>query len=373
MADLTANFDWRGSRLHILYLGRFHKLNGIGKPSECFNLEKYIKEPVQSAIERFIRDGALEECNLEAKVGHALSVPDIKDILRRHGQKASGNKSELAAIVIQVAKEEAEEKLGEVRLYKSTPLGLEAVKNFQVKSQEAKTYSQEARALAQKESHTKLLDGDPKAAFAVFVAFERKERQSNFASDSYKYRINEMRSILGIKPKIIGDMDDNSWRLLQASVAMKELWGYGCDEISWLPEDFKTPLGDIDRAIRLLRTAAEFQDSVADCQEWAGEKVKLVFDHDDVDLCEHCAALDGEIFNIKEIPEVPTSHCTSPNGCRCEINTIDSDEDQDSSESLDNSPKKPAEKLRQLKQLLDEGLIDNDEYQKKRTDILSRI
>jgi hypothetical protein len=104
MADLTANFDWRGSRLHILYLGRFHKLNGIGKPSECFNLEKYIKEPVQSAIERFIRDGALEECNLEAKVGHALSVPDIKDILRRHGQKASGNKSELAAIVIQVAK-----------------------------------------------------------------------------------------------------------------------------------------------------------------------------------------------------------------------------------------------------------------------------
>jgi hypothetical protein len=217
MAQLPADFDWRGSRLHIWYLGRFHKPSDTGKPSERSNLEQYIKEPVQSAIERFIRDGALEECSLEAKVGHTLPVPEIKDILRRHGQKTSGNKSELAAVVVQVAKEEAEKKLEEVKLYKCTSLGLEAVENFKVKSQEAKARAQEARALAQKESDTKLLASDPK------------------------------------------------------------------------------------------------------------------------------------------------------------IDMIDSAEDQVSGESLDTPPENSVEKLRQLKQLLDEGLIDNDEYQKKRAEILARI
>jgi hypothetical protein len=369
MAKLPANFDWRSSPKHIWFLERFRNPNN-GKYS---GVDYMIKEGARPAIERFLRDGALAECDLVEKVAHQFKVPELKAILRRHDETCSGSKAELVELAVRVAQEELTQATRTLTLYKRTPLGTAVVEDFKVKTQEA-----EARAKS--ESHAQLLAGDAKAAVAGFVAFQRATFDPDYSGQGWQ--VETLRFLLAAMPKVIGELDETSWRKLQAAAAMKLLWReHG--ETSWLPDDFKTQIDDNDRAIRLISTAAEFQKSVSSHAEWCQE-VKLVFNQDDVDLCEHCGALDGKIFKIKQIPEVPTEHCTSRDGCACNVESVgfgheegDSNItvtiDGESGEVLDETTDDPVSKLRQLKQMLDEGLIEKEEYDEKKKEILARM
>lgn len=369
MGKLPEKFDWRSAPRHIWFLGRFRNPND-GKQ---FGIDQMIKEAVRPAIERFLRDGALAECDLAEKVAHQFKIPDLKEILRRHDEKCSASKAELVAAAIRVAQVELAQATRKLTLYKCTPQGTAILEDFKLKAQEAEIRSKS-------ESHAQFLAGDPKAAVAIFVAFQR----ANFDPDysGHGGQVDKLRFILAAKPKVIGELDENSWRTLQAAAAMKLLWReYG--EASWLPDDFKISIEDNDRAVRLITTAAEFQELVARYAEWCKE-LKLVFNQDDVDLCEHCAALDGKVFKIKQIPEVPTERCMSRDGCSCRVESIDFDDqdegpsitvtvDGESGEVVNETAENSVSKLRQLKQMLDEGLIEKDEYDEKKKEILARM
>jgi hypothetical protein len=173
---------------------------------------------------------------------------------------------------------------------------------------------------------------------------------------------------------------------------MPVLW-YGEPPESWLPDNFKTHLANNRTAINYLKCNAEMRADLARCGEYA-QKVKLTFDENDVDSCELCLKLKDRIFDLSEFPELPFENCTSETGCKCRVeNALDEDEqngivfrvmmsdddwaedeiDNEMEDEVDDKTDDAFIKLSQLKKMLDNGLITNEEYQKKKLEILSRM
>lgn len=228
------------------------------------------------------------------------------------------------------------------------------------------------------QSHQQLLSDDPKAAYATCVAFRRKFLDPN--SSGYSGEVERLRLILESSPAAFGFLDEHKLRSLRAAAAMKTLWREQ-SEVAWLPEGFATDMGDNARSVRLLLRNAEFRESTTRHASWC-KRVKLRFDRDDIDLCEHCAALDGSIHDIDKIPELPTQHCTSAKGCICQMDDADGREWKtesavgitiDEDDLFDAMEGDPVQTLRKLKQMLEQGLIEQTEYEAKKLEILARM
>ncbi len=114
------------------------------------------------------------------------------------------------------------------------------------------------------------------------------------------------------------------------------------------------------------------------------KQVKLVFDDNDVESCELCIKLNGKLLNLKDVPELPFRDCTSESGCKFRLETmfddnfvylegdeLDDDESEADEEGSDNYD--AVAKLEQLKKMLNNGLITEEDYQKKKNEILSRM
>jgi hypothetical protein len=367
MGKLPANFDWRHSPGHIWCLKKFRNPN-TGRFSDW---EFLAKESGQFAIERFIKDGALFLCQLPELVAYKFNISELKDIMRRHGKKAYGSKVELVNMALAVAKDEMEEATRGLIFYKCTQLGLDAI-------DEHERNEAAAQLLAKNESHKYLLAGNAKAAYATFVAFRRKF--SNFEYTGNSLEVERLQFVVTSAPKVIGHLEMNEWRTLQAATSMKLLWRERV-ETTWLPEAFTTPINDNARSVRLLITNAEFRFQVANASGWK-KNVKLIFDSDDI--CEHCSPLDGSVHKIDEVPEMPTEHCTSRDGCICLLQNADKYDEEDSptisvvmdtktDDLPDDVRDNPVARLKQLKQMLDENLIDQTEYDEKKKEIIARI
>jgi hypothetical protein len=368
MPNLPSNFDWRRSPEHIRCLSCFRNPN-TGKYAFWYT----IKESPEAALERWVRDGAIAACDLPTKVAHKLTIAQLKEVLKSHEKRISGGKAQLVEAAVITARDEMEAATRDLTLYECTPLALQLLEEFD----QAKC---EAEILAQTQSHEQLLAENAKAAFATFVAFQRGFVAANYPGGSEE--VETLMVILGSGPKTVGHLDVDDLRTLRAAAAMKTLWRLAADA-AWLPENFVTPKCDNARAVRLLLCHANSRETIARYSTWC-KSVKLAFDKNDVDVCEHCAALDGTVHNIDEVPEIPTEYCTSRNGCICELDNADEHQDfdylslgvaasQEAQEGPDADENDPVQRLRQLKQMLDEQLIEPAEYDEKKREILGRM
>jgi|WetSurSiteA1Bulk_404760.scaffolds.fasta_scaffold89998_1 hypothetical protein len=172
-------------------------------------------------------------------------------------------------------------------------------------------------------------------------------------------------------------MSSSNWDLLQAAAAMSQLW-YGEPALNWLPDDFSTNVKNAEVAVNYALCTAKFARMVAASPK--DEKVKVIFDFDDVDSCESCRALAGKEFYVRDLPELPLPSCTSDQGCKCRIGSIhepgllfDIIESHNSDDG--NNPVYDAalERLRYLKKLPDAELITQEDYDAKKAEILSQL
>ncbi len=172
-------------------------------------------------------------------------------------------------------------------------------------------------------------------------------------------------------------MTPSDWKLLQAAVAMSQLW-YGEVAVNWLPDDFATNVRNAEVAVNYLQCNARFKRMAASCPR--NERVKILFDFDDIDSCESCLALANKEFDVQDLPELPLMNCTSEQGCKCRLgSTHEQGVVFDYIESRENNDEDLAsggtalEKLRQLKEMLDANLITQEDYDTKKAKILSQM
>ena len=372
MAKLPASFDWRKSPAHIDLLGKFVKPRDIAQVMNWQYLKDTIKESPKEATERFIHNGALVTCEIDEILDCAFTASELKKMAREQGLKQTGTKAELIERLVDSDHSKMEKLTSKFRIMKCSPQALALVEEFEQRKQQALD-------VAKQKSFEALLKGDARGAYKAFLAYQREYIDPGLESQTYE--IEKLNFILSSSPKVLGKISQTDLANLRAATCMPTLW-YGEPPENWLPDNFTTHVKSNTVAINYLKCNAEIREDLARYGDYA-KKVKLVFDENDIDSCEWCLKLNGRIFDLKEFPELPFENCTSETGCKCRVESVFEEDEEsgvvfrvvmsDDDLTDDETDDDAFAKLSQLKKMLDNGLITEEDYQKKKDEILSRM
>lgn len=397
------NLEWKKSPAHVRFLRKFKNPRSHKREAQYEYATQELKEEVDQAIQRFIDDGMLVEPTLAQAISSIHNKPPIEDMLRKHDLKVSGSKAQIIGRLIHNAPEAAESMVGNHDLLVCSSGATEFLDQYE-------QLRQQNEQAAKKKCYKALFNGNGKLAYKFYVEFE-KEFGHGDSAGSYNYYGEQMDIILEHKPQLLNSFDERNQKYLRAATCMPLLWR---DEVvsKWLPKDFVTPYEDTEVTCNLLSRYAEIQSRIGDADE--SDKFKITFDSYDVESCELCRKLDGQILSFSDLPELPYKECTSSKGCQCEVRRhwesryedddydYDIDEDDTSSgitfsvdyakmldfDSLDELIAEHIEKyvkenleikldpysrLKKLKQMLDDELISKDEYDQTKKRILANM
>jgi hypothetical protein len=368
MPNLPPNFNWKESPPHLDLLDKFAKSRDVKQVLDWQTIRQTLRENTESAIERFIRDGALVPSSLEESLECIFQVAQLKKLLLERGLKVSGSKSELIGRLVPADRAGMEKYILKCIVMKCSPMALEILSDFEKNKQRV-------LEIAKVKSFEALKNNNPKDAYKIYVYFQRKFIDPVIESSSYE--VEELQHILMSQPKVLAGITPDNLRFLKAAACMQSLWRDELPE-TWLSSTFSSGLKNNRVAINYLTTHARIKREVEGYKSYA-KQIRIVFDPGDIDSCELCQSLNKKVFDIDKVPDLPMTGCTSETGCKCRIEDVFSDDEEEYSLKLSidsdelETKVDPVEKLRRLRQMLNEELITCDEYEKKKGEILARF
>jgi len=350
-------------------------LNAFSKPHDVNHIltwqtiRQTLGESTEDAIERFVRNGVLVPATLEESLSAVLQVAELKKLLKERNVKQSGSKSELVEKLVEADRNGAEKLFKKHRVMKCSESALTMLN-------ERKSMQTQELEFAQRQSFEFLKNGKPKGAYKSYAEYYKK--YSTFPYKDGSFSVHELQFILVSSPKVLGTLSQENLKLIRAAAGMSSLWGDQKPEY-WLPENFSTPIGDNKRAINYLLRNAQFNQHLTGTSKYT-KKLKIVFENSDVDSCPLCLALNGKVFDVDKVPELPMVGCTSEKGCMCNFEDYFADDEtsqeikfsDDELEKIEDLETNPVRRLRFIKQMLDEGLITQQEYDNKKKEILDK-
>ncbi|MCG3142237.1 MAG: hypothetical protein HDKAJFGB_03645 [Anaerolineae bacterium] len=373
MPNRPLNFKWQESSPYLDLLEKFTKPRDVNQVVTWQFVRQTIGEDTEFAIDRFIRDGALIPSTIEETLECIFQVAQLKKLLQERNLKLSGSKSELVERLVLSDRSGMEKIARKGRVMKCSATALELLSEHEQKKQLALDS-------AKKQSFNALKSNDPKNAYKIYANYQKAYVTPAFESNSYQ--VEELMNILKSQPKILSAVSRENLMLLKAIAGMQLLWRDEALE-SLSSSNSLSGLKNDRIAINYILAHTRITESIERHKEYA-KQVKIEFDSGDIDSCELCQALNGKVFDIDKVPELPMIGCTSDTGCKCHIDSIfdDSDDnglsfkiqfDGDDSDEENDEESDSLSKLRQLKQMLDEKLITEVEYEEKKAEILSRF
>jgi hypothetical protein len=204
--------------------------------------------------------------------------------------------------------------------------------------------------------------------------------------------IERLEFIFNSKPRILLHLGESQLEQLRIATGMSVLWGDKASD--WLPNTFTTSLPSANIAANMLLCNARLNEdkerlrnvstSLASVSEIRLER------HRGLGVCDLCDYVFGKAYkSIDEIPELPMEGCISEKGCDFYLRPkyafeLEDDDDLFELEDDDNleegsddesefDTNDSFEKLKQLKKMLDAGLITQQEYDVKKGQILSEM
>lgn len=370
MPNLPPNFKWQESSPHLDLLDKFAKPRDVNQVITWQFVRQTIGEDTESAIDRFIRDGVLIPSTIEETLGCIFQVAQLKKLLQERNLKLTGSKGELVERLVLSDRSGMEKIAQKGRVMKCSPMALELLAEHEKKKQFALD-------TAKKQSFNALKSNDPKNAYKIYATYQKTYVTPIFESNSYQ--VEELMNVLKSQPKILSAVSRENLMLLKAIAGMHLLWRDESLE-SLSSSNNLSGLRNDRIAVNYILAHARIRESIERDKEYA-KQVKIEFDSGDIDSCELCQALNGKVFDIDKVPELPMIGCTSDTGCKCHIATVFDEHDDDGlsfkiqfdDDSDEEDESNSIAKLRQLKQMLDEKLITEVEYEKKKAEILSRF
>jgi len=370
MAKLSSNFKWEESSTHMELLKVFSKPHDVNHILTWQTIRQSLGESIEDAIERFVHNGVLVSATLEESLSVAFQVAELKKLLKERDLKQSGSKSELVEKLISTDRAGVEKLLKKNRVMKCSESALAMLAERELRQKQELEF-------AQRKSFEFLKNANPKDAYKSYAEYYKK--YSTYPYKDGSYAVNELQFILVSNPKVLGNLSQEDLKLLRAAAGMGSLWGDQKPEY-WLPENFSTPIKDNKRAINYLLRNAQFNQYLNGTSKYT-KKLKIIFETSDVDSCPLCLRLNGRVFDVDNIPELPMVGCTSEKGCMCNFEDFFGDNDisyeikfaEEELEEIEDLETNPVRRLRFVKQMLDEGLITQHEYDEKKKQILDGI
>jgi hypothetical protein len=377
--------NWQQSVQYIEYLRTF------SSPKDRYedrHYERYLAEQLKSkpqdVVQMFLDEGMLIVPELHEILDRLHRKTPIEDKLKELGLNSRGTKSQIIQRLIDSNLLIAKEMTQGREMFICSPLALTVISEFDKRKNEAEKN-------AKHESFTALVKGDDRKAHDIAIKYQREFYKSN---ENLYFDGDKMEIILSANPALINHLDNESKSLLRAVCCMPLIW-YDEKPVEWLPETFKSKIPDT--LINLFIQHSEILDNINRYDD--EDKIEIIFDRYDIDSCNLCRGLDGKTLLKKEIPELPYLNCTSQKGCQCDFDynlELDDEEDvegifSDITFDIENIETlivekvnqliqehieirlDPISKLRTLKQMVEENLITQNDYEEMKKQILSQM
>lgn len=374
MSKSPSNVNWKDSSSHFNLLLAFDKPRDIKQVLDWSWPRQTLQEKTEVAIERFIQEGMLIPATVEESLNRLFQVAQLKKLLSERALSVSGSKVELIERLITHDNQGMKKIVGN-SVYKCSDVALNLIA-------ERKQKIEEEIDVAKQQTFDAFKTGNPKSACKIYETFRRRSTESTYKISIYD--VEELQFVITSNPKVLSGLSPQDLKALQLAACMKTLWKTESPE-KWLPETFTSPFKNNTIPINYLIRNAEFQRRLSSTREFS-KQVKINFHSGDIDSCSLCLALNGKVFNVDAVPELPIPGCTSETGCMCNLDSIYDEEDEFDEEddsavifSTDLTDENlaigenPVGALRVLKQLLDEGLITQEDYDEKKKELLSRL
>jgi hypothetical protein len=321
MAIALLHRDWRTSAAHLNLLARYRVGAAVDKYFGNARLEFAIGESVQTTIERFILERAIEPAPLLDIVIARHTIEQLKSQLRQRGLSTTGKKDALARRLVEHDPMEMYAATKGDQRYRCTESALPIVEAF-IASEQSRRDSAVQRTLEFLQAR------DCEQATRVHGEYCRQSEAfggGNTAGDVVAMDESEAKdqlvAALESEPEILRGMEPERRRLVCIAAAMELLWGADV-ALGTLPQSFETGIRlGADAACRMVVFHVWNVRRVRDFAELAPaiDPVFEVRSAGDGNTCAACRKLDGRRFKLRDLPELPYGKCKGhPNlGCRC--------------------------------------------------------
>ena len=309
-------------RSEIFLLSKF--LNGSSLKfgqSEYWAAEwkRILGRPIREAIEWFVHEGILIEADKSIKLDIKLTIDQIKKILKKNNIPKTGNKIELIKKLIDCCGPEIEEFLNDKEIYQCSFI-----------------YKEIAEKFIQNEKNMKLDAIDRSLEFIRNFEFDKAaeicilyERYQFFPRGiGVNWNIidpkklgQELEQVYNCKPKILVSAQNdlpNEFRIISV---LSYLWADQSFHKK-LPADIRiSKIFDNQVALRMMNFSFSHQRNFENFKKNSFIKcVKIVGCTEN--SCSECKNLNGKVFELNELPELPFEKCTGILGCRCQAISI---------------------------------------------------
>jgi hypothetical protein len=323
-------FDWRKSPAHMLLLSKYCNWAPIDAYERSYGWEKALKEPVKAAMQRLLNDGAIEICNqdtsLDVYLERKLTVTQLKDMLKKHGVKISGQKKcELINALIQSDRIGAKQAVKDLILMKYTAIGKALVEQYlsEAKRKEFLVEQQVMVALKSRSFSVALQMVDKYNAeqpFPFIVVFGSTNSPPNPTQKStvYDSRLELLKALFKFCPRLLSGLNQETLEQLRIRAGLSLIWPDKFQD-RWLSGISDSSLKVSEKtAILALDSHARFRADIEYAKR-SGIKYATISTCNDWLVCDSCAKLSSRMWKIDEAPELPNIGCTAEDGCRCRL------------------------------------------------------
>ena len=366
--------DWKNSNSYLQFLATFQIPHDAQKVMRwSWPTHKLHIKPAP-IIQQWIQEGILIPATPEEALGKIFQVAQLKTLLKENNLPVSGSKSEMIDRLLVFNRPKMDEIISQSQILKCSDATIKIITIY-------KEQIQHEMDLAKQKSFEALQNDDYKEACRIFTDYQRRISDSRY--EMYTFYVDEIRFALSVSPTVLSTPKPEDLKVLKTVACMQILWGVDSTD-RWIPEGFNTLYENIQIPINYILANTKIKRNISYHRK-SSKQVAIHFDSGDIDSCSLCLALDGKIFNIEDVPDLPIQGCTSFTGCKCTINSTDEDDEFSEFDELEGeeniidlsleqiNSQNPVEILRTLKQMLDENLITQAEYDEKKKDLLSRM
>jgi hypothetical protein len=369
MAAHRSDFDWTASPAHIDLLSKFVSPRDLNQILRWQYLQQSLNEDPKDAIDRFAECGLLLACDLDEIIQRAFSAPDLKQMAASQSLRTTGTKREIADRLLDFARPTLEQATTGHRFFKCSREAEKFLDDYGKRREDA-------FEAARQKCHDLLLQGNARDAYKVFAGVQREYVTAAFRPNSFD--IEHLDFVLSSNPRVVGDIPASDLIILRAATGMQLLWRDKSLQ-AWLPEHFSLAKQTPTIAAKYLICNAEIRRSIQQIKEYA-TKARFVFNDYDIESCQQCLSLRGQVFALEEMPDLPLESCTSETGCKCRVEVVH-DYPRHSGGGVfevklaenEKGDENAFNRLSELKRMFDNGLITEEEFLAKKAQILADL
>ena len=308
----------------LFLLSKFLSPTKVEAFDESEWMEAILGEKPATVIQRFEHDSLIEEPSLAELAKSTIKVPDLKRLLREQRQSLSGRKSDLIERLIANGAARLRLVIGATTLRRCSTRGAKLASDFLDREKERRRLAEEATIdLVRKR--------DFRRASIVVAEFEKGRVDPrgflDWSRHDPNYDVSVLERIFESSPAILNKLDSTKLPPLRLAAALDHLWGTNTP-LKWLGSEFETGVNlGAEAASRAFLSGGIHRAKIDQAKAFGIHLRAEVITTYDGRTCAACRALDGIVFSLDELPEIPYEHCTSDDGCRCTTAFITTDLD----------------------------------------------